>query len=368
MPLVTNVMTQPSGRVLSLPSHYGTYLRSSPVICALDALAFLLRIFVTPYLLPVSLRQALDITIRERYKDNEDVSEGIQSLEKQTWLRWLFFIVGTLGPSIKLMAMQGVLWTKAWGSMFLFAFFVSEAVVLFARRPTTVSPLPGTENDSARGVAGLQVAQRFKSVERWVFYAGSACHCAVLVWAFFDLWALRLPAYPDEKTHEPISMFLYLLLLFVGNIALVGPFILPLSLYDIFTTFRSEHRTQGHGRKWSERICISFAVGIMMVLIGFTCIPILVMDHRISMDSALFSLSVCSAPGFVFAVKKLCSLNPRLGETLMVALDEESPTVDGDAVNALTLCIANVTVSVLWYWLRYDPRGTVDPSWTEVFG
>jgi hypothetical protein len=77
MPLVTNVMTQPSGRVLSLTSRYRTYLRSSPIICALDALAFLLRVFITPCLLPMSLHQALKTTIRERYKDIEDASEGL---------------------------------------------------------------------------------------------------------------------------------------------------------------------------------------------------------------------------------------------------------------------------------------------------
>jgi hypothetical protein len=59
MSLVTHAMTQPSGRVLSLPSRYRKYLRCSPIISFLDTLAFLLRIFITPRLLSISLHQGL---------------------------------------------------------------------------------------------------------------------------------------------------------------------------------------------------------------------------------------------------------------------------------------------------------------------
>jgi len=40
--------------------------------------------------------------------NTEDLSEGIKSLEKQLWLQWIFVLVGTLGPAIKLASMQGV--------------------------------------------------------------------------------------------------------------------------------------------------------------------------------------------------------------------------------------------------------------------
>jgi hypothetical protein len=66
------------------------------------------------------------------------------------------------------MAMQGVLWTKACGGMFLFAFLVTEAAALFYRRsriPLIYSSLPGIRNSSAREAAELHVAQQFESVE-----------------------------------------------------------------------------------------------------------------------------------------------------------------------------------------------------------
>ena len=128
-------MTQPTGRVLSIPNNYRTYLRSFPIICALDAISFVIRILVTPLLINVTIREAFNITIRERYADTEDQGNGIQSLEKQTFLRWIFFLVGTLGPAIKLSSMQGVPWTKAWGMMFLGAFLIFESMALFGRSP-----------------------------------------------------------------------------------------------------------------------------------------------------------------------------------------------------------------------------------------
>lgn len=97
--------------------------------------------------------KALENSIRERYKDIGGISEGLQSLEKQTWLRWVFFVVGTVGLLIKLMAMQGMLWTKAWDYMFLFAFLVTDVAALFHRRSITPSvclSLPEIHNSSAR--------------------------------------------------------------------------------------------------------------------------------------------------------------------------------------------------------------------------
>lgn len=63
--------------------------------------------------------------------DGELHSEnGIRAIEKMTWLRWLFFVLGTLRSAIKLMAMSGVPWTKALGMMFLSSFLLVEILVI----------------------------------------------------------------------------------------------------------------------------------------------------------------------------------------------------------------------------------------------
>jgi hypothetical protein len=127
-----------------------TYLPSSPILCVLNALSFLLRISLSPLFLPISLLRALRTTIRERYKDAEE-DEDIQSLEIPTQLRWVFSIVGTATLSVKLMAMDGVPWTKTWGVMFLYAFSIFKTAALIVEEPDTApvdSPLQSISNDS----------------------------------------------------------------------------------------------------------------------------------------------------------------------------------------------------------------------------
>jgi hypothetical protein len=141
VPLAISTMTQPSGRVLASSPYYRTYLRSSPILCAIDALVFLLHVGLASLLfrrrrLPIA--QAVDFTIRGRYRGAEEPGEGIQYLEKQTWLRWLWFIFGTAGPAIKLAVMQGVPWTKAWGMCFLGTFLVFECMVFLKKRAERV--------------------------------------------------------------------------------------------------------------------------------------------------------------------------------------------------------------------------------------
>jgi hypothetical protein len=144
-------MAQPGGRVCGLPSRYRTYLRCSPLLCVVDAVSILLRMLVSTYLGQSPL-EALGTLLHERFKDSEgagsqdsrqptnhnatveldDQSGGVQSLERMTWLRWLWFILGTLPPAIKLASMRGVPWTQVWGMIFLASWIINEGLVIFA--------------------------------------------------------------------------------------------------------------------------------------------------------------------------------------------------------------------------------------------
>jgi hypothetical protein len=165
-------------------------------------------------------------------------------------------------------------------------------------------------------------------------------------------------------------MLVFLWVFLCGSMFYLTTFLLLLVGIGGLVSLQHEYRTRGYGRKWSERFCISFMVVFYLALMFVLCMCTLtLMETRFGMDSALFPISVCSMPGFVWAVKKLCSLSPRLGETLLVSLGQESsPAVDASAVYALAFCVANIVVCVFWYWLRYNPKGTVNPSWTGIFG
>ncbi|KAN0114515.1 hypothetical protein V8E51_004059 [Hyaloscypha variabilis] len=168
----------------------------SPILCSLDALFFLLRLVFSPLVLRIPLSQVIEITIQERYRDVEDLVEGIQYLEKQTWLRWLWFVLGTLGPAIKLATMQNVPWTKAWGMMFLGAFVVFESMVFLKKRnkrrgfelltheePASIpAPVPGRMNVHIDDINDFELK---------VFILAVLMHFGIVLWAIWDLWAIQ---------------------------------------------------------------------------------------------------------------------------------------------------------------------------------
>jgi hypothetical protein len=61
-----------------------------------------------------------------------DSDSGFRTIEKMTWLRWLFFVLGTLPQAIKLMVMSDVPWMKAWGMILLSSFLLVEILVVFS--------------------------------------------------------------------------------------------------------------------------------------------------------------------------------------------------------------------------------------------
>jgi len=92
-------------------------------------------------------KEAILLLIRERFGDDEEDVEGIQAIEKVTFVRCLFFVFGTLGPAIKLMAMDGIFWTKIWGAMFLISFLVVEVMVVLSWIYSSHTPSPETQDN-----------------------------------------------------------------------------------------------------------------------------------------------------------------------------------------------------------------------------
>ncbi|KAF2189213.1 hypothetical protein K469DRAFT_683653 [Zopfia rhizophila CBS 207.26] len=107
VPLALSTMTQPSGQVLRYPPLLRTYLRSSPVVCGLDALAQLVRLAV--YLLGRYSTYPTHAAVRVMHVRSRALKdrgpEGFQALENVAIVRWLLFAFGTLPQAIKLMAL-----------------------------------------------------------------------------------------------------------------------------------------------------------------------------------------------------------------------------------------------------------------------
>jgi len=138
-------MTQPCGRICGMDPITRTYIRSSPIFCGFDTLAIIINFLVHLFNGVGPLRAAKSI-VAARFEGIDDEVEGLQYLEKVTFIRWVVFII-TLTQSIKLFALRGVPGSQAWGYLFLASYVAIEVVILLGNayerlQTTNVSLLP----------------------------------------------------------------------------------------------------------------------------------------------------------------------------------------------------------------------------------
>jgi len=325
--------------------------------------------------------QAFDLTIRERYRDLQVPVEGIQYLEKQTWLQWLWFAVGTLGPTIKLAAMKGVPWTKTWGMMFLGAFIVFESMIFFKKKDGRGGLEPLAPDESASAPTLVLVNARIdyiNCVERRAFILAVLIHSGVVLWAALDPWELRRPIY--EATEEADAWGVYGLLPLSGIsrtiLALLA--VLLIGSFGLYTLLSSLAQILcdwlGEGRDFSSRAAdlrASVITMVYMIVIAFVAkagqekksykLPFL-------LDLSLGFLTLAAPLWLAWAIGWLCSKYPALSVNLLMVPEpirgNRSPS---GAVWTFLFFVINLVVCMLWYRLRYDPTGTVNPRWTGVF-
>lgn len=119
VPLALNSMAQPASLVLGTPSKHGYLLRVSPVVCALDALHFLICLMCYTASLK-DPRAAVELVTKHRYRESGD---GDIARLQQSWvLRSAILLFGALPQIVKLYGMRGVPWTTAWGSLYIGSF------------------------------------------------------------------------------------------------------------------------------------------------------------------------------------------------------------------------------------------------------
>ena len=136
VPIAINSMTQPCGKIYGFSEDYGFFLRSSPIICAYDAISTLV-LFGFRLIEGKSFRKASQAVISYRFRHtNEEIgSGGLQDLQNNTRLRLFLFAAGALPQLIKIYAFAGVHWTKVWASLFFVSFGLLEVLVVSQRKP-----------------------------------------------------------------------------------------------------------------------------------------------------------------------------------------------------------------------------------------
>ena len=214
--------------------------------------------------------------------------------------------------------------------------------------------------------------------ERLVFVFAVLLHVLLFLWAIVNLWGMRAYVYADLDIIDrgrfpelvPLNSAVQALAFF-----LVVPSITCVILYA---------STKSLMRGWVDRpLYILIPKSLMWlfliaVLLGYICFCFWVgskVTHASTfyIDIPILFTVVGGAPLVGFLVNLLSSSYPRLGSQLLVRLpsgDLASGNTKSDqgAVWSLVLFLINLTLSVLWYAFRFDSEGTVNLSWTGVFG
>jgi hypothetical protein len=321
-----------------------------------------MHFFVMTIGLPISFRDAFALLLHERFEsdDEGESSEGIQEIEKITWLRWLFFVLGTLPGAIKLMGLKGVPWTKAWGMMFLVSFLVVESLVILSTtlrgrynviRPQQIHPWPHRELLLNEGVNKRLALTR--ALTGWLSVLSLTFHYILLYLAFIHLWG------PPKGFQDSFPMDILAIIILI--------FMLLLCVASGAALSRKEAKPR------------LYAV-IFIIMMGFLS------DYFFQYVQKFFDLGgisnrVVKASAFTvtyfvvyYILALMNSLFRELGKQLLLGREVEwnGPFIrSNDNIETyafLELFIVTLTTSVPWYCYRFDPTGTVNPPWTGIFG
>jgi hypothetical protein len=332
----------------------------------------------------------LDIVVQERYKDQacgdddnneeeeleQEGGESIQSLERQTWLRWIFFLVGTLGPAIKLSAMKGLPWTKVWGMMFMCSWVVFESMVL-ARKKDDYTPLPQHTPLENRVQHYIET---FSKIDCIVVFFGMCLHAILILFAILSAWSLRGCHYQHvyaapvellvpEALMPLVAASFALLALANGAIAMLMFFTPAQAVWEKGWRFCVKWSFQRENfLLFSIRLFSQCAVTFQTIIM-FQTFPL----SAYTVELPILALVVSVVPLMMAGTSLLCGRFPELRRKLLLSSSKWTRMgftfcVKTTDLGNLMFFLVNLAVCLAWYSLKYDPQETVDPGWTGIFG
>lgn len=334
-------MTQPCGSVCGLPGRYRTYLRSSPTLCLADSISILLRLIIISACLKVSPFESLQVLLDERFSDAEDDDPqgGFRSLERLTWLRWLFFILGTLPPTIKLASMGGVPWTKTLGMIYLTSFLVVETLVIVSTRRSNI---PQHHIARSRTPQAEYVRKAFTEVDKVLAILAFSAQFGLFYWV-------------QAKTS-----FTALYTVF-GSDYYLSYYAIALRTFCPFTIYFRLLRTVSDGYVGTFRCFCGIFFLIDAVFYAFieklspyvSAPTIFLQELYIVLSTAVIVDTIL----YQFRMSLLMS-------------DRQRSNLSDDRWTLFTcfMFFSNIFYALLGYAYVYDPTETFNPAWTGIFG
>lgn len=355
-----------------------------------------IRLAATAVYLRVSPRRAARVVLLER---SEHRPKGIEAHtppepyhQPQTWPRWMFFIMGILPAAIKLTSFSGTPWTKAWGLMFTASFIMIELIILLARvgsheQVLSVPEILGLSliewQDPQNQKLPLnfsRLKKKLKVMDVVLFLLAVFIHLCVGVWAVDKLWSLARDAtnLPDDVHNglDWLTAIAFTLLIFLSVV------------WIVLRVSRSLHR-----RYYLNRTIECLWIGFSFVAWVHSGIGRNEGKRKILPLPDLTKFSMTTAIWlYVFALFWVCHRGmswicrrwPAVGKALLIDPSPRTEKLEVDASNEVeeeaevqidnrawvSLCffLTNLMVCILWYAFIYDPKGSLNPSWTDVFG
>jgi hypothetical protein len=334
-------------------------------MCAADSLSIIIRLgtygsgFLAKRRVRLPFWERLKLVIHHRFHDEseDEDAEGIRAMGRMTWLRWLFFVFGTLTPAIKLLAFEGTPWTKAWGVMFLVSFILVEVLVVLSWvGGRQGSPLHDLETELELS----SIEARLDAIDKELYLCAVGLHSLVIFWLVLDLWPdtdnvikhyllrfnhARWIQTMAGKLYVSAGKLIVVLLLFLFILNFSGLEIISMVIAWLYWCIAIV---------WETNTSLSMCLNRLLVvdvgyIIGLFVTPII----------------------FCYFLEKLCSIYPSVGEhftgrksdadSVFRVDSSEGALIFASFLYTLVLCIC-------WYAFRYDPAGTVNPGWTSVFG
>lgn len=307
VPIALNTMTQPTGRILDLPSSFNFVARSSPFICLFSTFYSLGQVTFWGWR-EQSLKKGLQTFANTRFKDVEEPAAGtFESLRKNTVFRILLFGLGALPQIIKLYASSGILILKIVCGMYLISFAVDELLLAMSSRPEKEPPSEEPSEHLQLLIwqrIGLKVSIGLVSLAS--FYA-------------MRTWTLRVP-----MTGSPMWMVMF--------------FLLPLNATLL-------HPGSSGDLKQTSKLWVLWSGFETTACFGFHLMVVLPLEK----------------PVFYY-VFLACSTTYRL------SVHVETLVQDKDRMRHASYVLAHIFAALLYLMVLYDPTTTERPSWTGLLG
>ncbi|KAF2804706.1 uncharacterized protein BDZ99DRAFT_150755 [Mytilinidion resinicola] len=356
--LALNVMLQPCGSVCGFHPRLRTYMRSSPFICFADSLAITLR-FCVYLFYDMSPRQAARAILALKFRRLDDAElDGLQALEKQAWIRLLGFVAGLLPQSVKIFACGGVRWTQAVVGVYLASFSLVEVLKLLAGDSDSTDDMASTAQ-----VTTDETRKKLTKADWLLAIIAVLAQSALIAWTSHQVFYSTFSQQPESYNFSPGLAVLMACILFIPPFLVIAAIGGCLGGIDALSGYYSWFMLLwyfGLSAINMADIMMGHKNGEKYIKMIFKAVPV---TNEILFLGAMVVAIYLVASSLVFF---------NFGRTKVLFLEESAQSSTDverrSALRVFVLAVITTSITMAWYFTRYDGTGTTKPYWTNWLG